>query len=291
MVLAWSLVLQLLQLHADAPHELWDYKNTSIWKSYFPLCDGPLQSPINIIPGSGKPRVEKLQVDWAPGIGNSEIEGINNGRTIKIFIRPENVSRPLMTLRSHSRPLFGVYHFAELDLHWGEGQGDEGSEHSFNGKFYDAEAQLVFYNAKYGTYNEAKKYPGGLAIVAVPLTGNNNPRGLPFFPLFSIDLILEDLAMPGATINLNADITPWKAMMKTALSKFYMYYGSMTKPPCNPVVLWIVSATEFEMEWEFLLQLYAEIFSNEALTDKMIRNKRPIQPSAGRQVTTYISGV
>ncbi|XP_037073252.1 carbonic anhydrase-like [Pollicipes pollicipes] len=161
------------------------------WKTYFPLCDGPLQSPIDVVPtpSSRGPETERVKVDFAPGLQNGEIKGMNTGRNIKLFFRPENLTAPLMQLSFPSKPTFGTYRFLEMVFHWGEGQGDHGSEHTIDGKFFDAEAQMVFASNKYDTYEEARKHPGGLVIVAVPLNGAwNLPATHPMFPTFEIDL-------------------------------------------------------------------------------------------------------
>ncbi|XP_037073256.1 carbonic anhydrase-like [Pollicipes pollicipes] len=287
-MLAWALVLQLLQLHADAPLELWNYDDPAAWKTHFPLCDGPLQSPIDLVPTpcSRSPQIERVKVDFAPGLKNGEIMGMNTGRNIKLFFRPENITAPLMQLTFPSKPKFGTYRFLEMVFHWGEELGDHGSEHTIDGKFFDAEVQMVFFSDRYGTYEEARKHPAGLTIVAVPLSADLD-RPVPHltFPIFQLDVILEDLAPVNSTILIEADLTPMMGMMQTALTRYYSYYGSLTAPPCNPVVLWLVSSTEMSLQLEFIVQLYAEIFQDDLLGRKLVMNRRSIQPSMRRVVT------
>ena len=69
-----------------------------------------------------------------------------------------------------------VYVLEQFHAHWG-GTSFVGSEHLVDGKSYAAELHMVFWNKTFGSFNEAMKQPGGLAVLAVFLeegeTGEN----------------------------------------------------------------------------------------------------------------------
>lgn len=289
MVMAWQTVMHLLTLANTPPVNMWNYENPRAWARLYPLCAGPLQSPINVVPPPGLPVTENMTVTFAPGMRAGEIRGVNTGRDIRLQFRPKNISAPLVTIGFARNPQFGEFRLHEVILHWAEGQNEHGSEHEINGRVFDAEAQMVFINSNYSTYEEAIKHPGGIAILAAMMNSNSNGNFKPPFPLFGLDKILEGLASIGSTIHLPTDLRPLQGFFSRALAKFYMYHGSLTQPPCNPVVLWMISATEFSMEWEFLHQLYAEIFQDRTHSIKIYDNRRPVQPAGSRKITTYIN--
>jgi len=53
-----------------------------------------------------------------------------------------------------------------MHAHWGSCAG-HGSEHTVNGKQYDAELHIVHFNTKYGTPENAADKPDGLAVLGI----------------------------------------------------------------------------------------------------------------------------
>jgi carbonic anhydrase len=64
-------------------------------------------------------------------------------------------------LSIHGGPLGNeTYYLHDFHIHWG-------SEHTLNGKVFDAELHLVHYNAKYGDLKTAIGMSDGLAVLGV----------------------------------------------------------------------------------------------------------------------------
>ena len=53
-----------------------------------------------------------------------------------------------------------------MHAHWGKKDGG-GSEHTIDGKQYDAELHIVHYNDKYGDPSQAVDKPDGLAVLGM----------------------------------------------------------------------------------------------------------------------------
>ena len=65
-------------------------------------------------------------------------------------------------------PLAYKYQFEQMFLHWGEGTGGGGSEHSVSQRSFPAELQLYGYNSQlYPNLTVAQEQPGGVVGVAV----------------------------------------------------------------------------------------------------------------------------
>ena len=59
------------------------------------------------------------------------------------------------------------FRLIQFHAHWGTTAGAKGSEHTVNGKLYDAELHLVHWNTKYGTFTKAVSEPDGLAVIGI----------------------------------------------------------------------------------------------------------------------------
>ena len=57
----------------------------------------------------------------------------------------------------------------QLHAHWGH-QSGHGSEHTINGKSYDAELHIVHYNTKYDNPGAALDQEDGLAVLGIFLS-------------------------------------------------------------------------------------------------------------------------
>ena len=63
-----------------------------------------------------------------------------------------------------------------MHAHWGDKPG-KGSEHTLDGKMFDAELHIVHYNAKYGDPSVAVDKPDGLAVLGMFIkTGKSHPE-------------------------------------------------------------------------------------------------------------------
>ena len=63
-----------------------------------------------------------------------------------------------------------------MHAHWGDKPG-RGSEHTLDGKMFDAELHIVHYNSKYGDPSVAVDKPDGLAVLGMFIkTGKPHPE-------------------------------------------------------------------------------------------------------------------
>ena len=283
----WWLLMIFLKYSSKAPSGSFDYGDPSKWSASFPMCGGPMQSPVELTHNRlAFSRTPKLR--FARGLKDGEIEVTNTGHEIKLKLMPKNRTEPLLQLISNTKPMSGVYTFAQMHFHWGSGGHHHGSEHCVSHKYTDAEAHFVFFNSRYGGFKEAVRHFDGLLVVGVMLRGSQQPGGLSF-PTLGLEQKLASIALPGKRLTLQTDLTDFKTLLQHAVGKFYSYHGSLTTPPCNPVVTWMVSAKPVGVSSTFLGRLRSEIFEDAAGARPLVNNCRPAQNHYGRVITRHIS--
>ena len=121
-----------------------------------------------------------------------------------------------------------------MHAHWGKKDGQGGSEHTIDGKQYDAELHIVHYNTKYGDPSQAVDKPDGLAVLGMFLKAGKAHEEL--------EKICRNLAaVPTKDKSMTKDedfIDPTKYL--PANKTFFTYPGSLTTPPLFESVTWIV---------------------------------------------------
>lgn len=286
-MLTWLFVLLYLKLADDSGPLEFDHENAAQWFLDYPLCGGPRQSPIDLT-------VDKLGVTVAPtvqfakGLDHCEVQALNTGKDIKILLRPQDSTESLIHISGSVPPFSGEWDFVDVHLHWGDGVIPHGSEHSIQGRFSDAEAHFVFYNQVYESVQEALRKPDGLLVVGILLRGTDQTRPV-MFPSLGLRNQLANIGKPGQAMKIEADLTPLVEVLQQAVSKFYNYAGSLTTPPCNPVVTWVVSTAEAGIDNAFLTELTSSLFKDAAMTKPLVRNFRPLQDRGGRAVKKVYS--
>lgn len=78
-----------------------------------------------------------------------------------------------------------------------------------------------------------------------------------------------------------------KEFIRTEVKKFFSYKGSLTTPPCNPVVQWIVSKDFMRisaLELEALRRL-------QAVNGPMTMNFRPLQSIGSRTININVKKI
>ncbi|KAF0312134.1 Carbonic anhydrase 2 [Amphibalanus amphitrite] len=287
LAMPWWLIMIFLKYTNKAPTGSFDYGDTDRWASSYPLCGGPMQSPVELTATRTTiSRTPKLR--FARGLKDGEVEVTNTGREIKLKLLPKNRTEPLLELVSYSSPMNGAYTFAQMHFHWGPGAQHHGSEHCVNDQYTDAEAHFVFFNSRYGGFKEAVRHFDGLLVIGVMLRGAQQPGGLAF-PTLGLENKLDTIDLPGNRLTMSADLTYFKTLLQHAVGNFYSYHGSLTTPPCNPVVTWMVAAKPVDVSSTFLERLRTEIFEDADGTRPLVNNCRPTQGRSGRTITKHIS--
>ena len=121
----------------------------------------------------------------------------------------------------------------QMHAHWGKKDGG-GSEHTIDGKQYDAELHIVHYNDKYGDPSQAVDKPDGLAVLGMFLKAGSSHGEL--------EKICKNLAsVPTKDKSVVKDedfLDPTKFLPGN--KTFFTYPGSLTTPPLFESVTWIV---------------------------------------------------
>lgn len=92
--------------------------------------------------------------------------------------------------------------------------------------------------------------------------------------------------LTGEVDKMNAEYTePDDFLPPTSrLNRFYRYFGSLTTPTCDEVVVWTVFADPIEVSNEQLAALRNAKYYAQDASGQMVNNYRPLQPLAGRRV-------
>ena len=287
MGLPWWLLLVYLRHSVKVGPRAFNYNETIHWKDHFPMCGGPMQSPVSLTANRlALSRTPTLK--FADGLEDGEVEAVNTGREIKMTLKPKNRKLPLLHLISYSKPTLGIYTFAQMHFHWGATTGERGSEHALGEKYTDAEAHFVFFNTRYGSFKDAVRHFDGLLVLGIMLEGSNNTNQF-FYPTLGIEKVMNFISKPGGKMREKLDLSPLQDLLKRAVRRFYSYHGSLTTPPCNPVVSWMVSANPVAISQEFLSGLRNQVFEDDIGSQLLVNNRRPVQPTHGRIITQHIS--
>ncbi|XP_040185299.1 carbonic anhydrase 7 [Rana temporaria] len=257
-------------------HHCWGYgeeDGPSEWHRYFPIAQGNRQSPINIVANQAvfNPSLKPLVVSYDQ---STSISLSNNGHSVMVEF-DDNDDKTVLS----GGPLNDSYRLKQFHFHWGT-QRHEGSEHTVDGKSYPCELHLVHWNAKsYPTFADAAGAPDGLVVIGVFLEiGEEHP---------SLNRLTDALYMvrfKGTKAQFD-NFNP-KCLLPQSLD-YWNYPGSLTTPPLNETVNWIVlketiSVSEKQME-RFRKTL---LFNAEEEQERihMVNNYRPPQPLNGRKV-------
>ena len=129
-----------------------------------------------------------------------------------------------------------------MHAHWGDKAG-RGSEHTLDGKEFDAELHIVHWNEKYGDPSVAVDKPDGLAVLGMFLkTGTAHPE------MEKICSKLGEILTKDKKVEMAETLDPTNFL--PANKTFYTYPGSLTTPPLFEV--------GFQMIW-FLLEHHTRI--------------------------------
>ncbi|XP_048735882.2 carbonic anhydrase 13-like [Ostrea edulis] len=196
------------------------------WRQHFPHGEGHQQSPINIVTdkvhydASLASNPLKFKYDVCQG---AVVE--NTGRSLKINIHQKS--------ELTGGPLQDTFHLAQFHLHWGSSN-DQGSEHTIDGRLYAAEWHFVHWNLKYENFLEAAYHPDGLSVVTYMV--NVGAEHQEFKKLTDV---CTELVEAYTSVPLTQPFDSMK-MLKSDVSQYWTYQGSLTTPPLLESVTWII---------------------------------------------------
>ncbi|XP_013914188.1 PREDICTED: carbonic anhydrase 12 [Thamnophis sirtalis] len=276
-----ALLALLLHVHLCRPAPVngskWSYigpDGEKVWPKKYPFCGGVFQSPIDF-------HNDILHYDSA--LLPVELEGYNVSSEVK-FLLTNNGHSVKMNLSSamRIRNFSFQYSAAQLHLHWGNRNKQEGSEHTISGRHFAAELHIVHYNSEqYVDLKSAVDKPNGLAVLAILMEeGDFNPSFEKIFSHFQhVKYKGQEAIVPGFNVR---DLLPER------LDDYYRYEGSLTTPPCYPSVLWTVFRKPVEVSVGQLLALETTLYCTESDDPsplKMVDNFRRVQEFDERMVS------
>ena len=246
-------------------HSHWNYSDQDGWKHVEgSQSDGKRQSPIAIYDAqavkSPAPALIPLKFEHWGTLSSGHAK--NNGHSINFKLITQDAK-----FINHK----GTYVLHQFHLHWGQQTG-EGSEHTLNGKQYEAEIHFV--HLKEGADPKAP-------------TGDS-------FAVLGV-LCQVDLAEPTGTWKQLTFPTQYEAetplsnvnyedLLPKDTGSYYHYEGSLTTPPCSEVVQWFVLKNPVKIPTA-VLQKFRQIQDPEG--HQLVKNFRSVQPLQDRKVHIF----
>ncbi|XP_063266957.1 carbonic anhydrase 7 isoform X2 [Prinia subflava] len=238
------------------------------------------------------PRLAEIEEEWPFGLNFSSIMLAIDGPWTLLSInktvfgwmhfgsKPKTLWPILGTLGPRAisgGPFQNPFRLKQFHFHWGTTH-SQGSEHTIDGKPFPCELHLVHWNArKYATFGEAAAAPDGLAVVGVFLEIGKEHA--------SMNRLTDALYMvkfKGTKAQFRG-FNP-KCLLPLSLD-YWTYLGSLTTPPLNESVTWIVLKEPIRISVKQLEKFHMLLFTGEEdQRIQMANNFRPPQPLKGRIV-------
>jgi len=260
----------------------WGYKTEdgpSTWGKLYKQAEGKHQSPIDIDTNNtvydpelvNKPLRFSYSKDCFTVLKNS-------GHSFTVS------GSDSATSNVNGGPVNNNHNFLQFHMHWGANP-TVGSEHTLNGQSFAAELHFVNWNSE--KYKEPGQAVGstthdGLIVLGVFVkVGNYNPE---------FDKIVNSLnrvALNGQSVQLQDPIN-YNNLFPADVSSYYTYDGSLTTPPCNECVKWVVFKDPIEissLQLNAFHNLYLSSNENECSDDhRQLANFRPVCELNDRKV-------
>ncbi|XP_044130601.1 carbonic anhydrase 1-like [Bufo gargarizans] len=256
---------------ATLPH-----KGPDHWHKVYPIAQGNFQSPIDIRSKEAKfdASLKSLSINYSP----SSIKSIINiGHSFHVISED---TADISVVKGG--PLSASYRLINFHFHWGP-TNDLGSEHTVDGKAYSAELHLVHWNAeKYPSFAEASKNLDGCAVLTVFLQVGGAHSGLQKV----VDALSQIKAKGKQAAFANFDPS---TLLPTS-KDYWSYLGSLTHPPLNECVTWIIFKEPISISPDQLNQFRGLLSSADGEKESpILDNHRPPQPLKGREVRASFS--
>ena len=279
------MLLLYLRNAAKVPPNAYNYTSPESWPNTFPMCGGPMQSPIALTPTRLK-FVKAPALQFADNLENGMIEAENTGREIKLKLLPPNTEEPLLNFFSFNGETLGIYEFAQMHFHWGDVRLNHGSEHASGENFTDAEAHFVFYNSPLRQlrrgcpplrrsacdWRAAQRHGRRQLRGPVPHAGNRKAD--------------ESRLQPGEEAACTCRLAAVPERAEACGEDVHELPRQPDHAACNPVVSWMVAAKPMLVSEKFLETLQTSVYEDDDGTDLLVNNCRPLQPEAQKSCHT-----
>ncbi|KAM9228258.1 carbonic anhydrase 7 [Leptosomus discolor] len=255
-------------------HRSWGYgqdDGPSEWHKFYPIAQGNRQSPIDIVSARAvyDPNLKPLIISYE---SCTSLNISNNGHSVMVEFEDTDDKTAIS-----GGPFENPFRLKQFHFHWGT-KHSQGSEHTIDGKPFPCELHLVHWNArKYATFGEAAAAPDGLAVVGVFLE-----IGKEHANMNRLTDALYMVKFKGTKAQFRS-FNP-KCLLPLSLD-YWTYLGSLTTPPLNESVTWIVLKEPIRISEKQLEKFRMLLFtSEEDQRIQMVNNFRPPQPLKGRVV-------
>ncbi len=253
---------------ASVPYPAWTYAQTDEeWAALrasdgsrpFAACSGPRQSPVDLVNVVSDATLRPLAPAWAP-FRSFAVRHL--GSTIEVD--PTASTAPTFTDPNTGR----TYHLLQFHFH-------SPSEHAWSGGYRDLEAHLVHQSTD-----------GSLLVIAVSFVASAYSTNA-FLNQFWKNIV--GLAKGGRVLRqvpLNfTDALPVNPTYTT-------YPGSLTTPPCSPIVTWYVMDEAITLSSDQLAAFRQTVGFTDSDPAAFLANgnSRRLQRVAGRSLRRYVEG-
>ncbi|KAM9837713.1 carbonic anhydrase 4-like [Aulostomus maculatus] len=254
----------------------------SKWPEIAPLyCNGTRQSPINIVSSAAEPNSNLTAFSFQKYNDNSTLTKITNtGKTVKVLLASG--------VKVSGGDLSETYDSIQFHLHWGNGTSNPGSEHTVNGKRYPMELHIVNMKESYnGNVTKAFEDSEGLAALGFlieEMDGDETGQPESWKELTSY---LANIKEAGNMADMNSQISLDDLLAGVDRTKYYRYYGSLTTPTCNEVVVWTVFKDKVKVSRDLIDHFSTMLLVGDSSSALMVDVYRNIQKA--QSVTTQAS--
>ncbi|XP_055586533.1 carbonic anhydrase 2-like [Uranotaenia lowii] len=239
-------------------------------------CNGRRQSPIRLDTRSSYPLTETRPLTLEGYAEDpTQVAVTNDGKTATYGFQYAN-GRPIV---ARGGPLQGNFSFASLHFHWGS-RSSRGAEHVVDNRTYAMEMHLVFFNQRYGTFENAQNRTNGLAVLGIFFVSDSgsNPDYRWIDALSQVQNAPSTYTLPDPTaFNI-------KGLIGSRRRPYFSYQGSLTTPPCYQTVTWMVQRKPLPITEN---QLNAFRSLKQKNGEPLVDNYRKPQPLNGRRVSLY----
>lgn len=212
-----AIVVVILKLTSISSTSAWSYEEQDEWPGT--CLTGTIQSPIALfesdsVQNNDIPVFVLKNVDY---FGEVEVE--NSGHTVNVkLIVEEEEDKPKLS----GAGLSGNFTLSNIHFHWP-------SEHTINGKYYDLEAHLVFYNEEYESLEDALPYQNAVTVIGILFQETDSENVTSHDNFEVIDQAVERVyRKAGSTVTASGAITI-SDFFPTNIETYFQYTGSDRK--------------------------------------------------------------
>ncbi|XP_038070181.1 carbonic anhydrase 1-like [Patiria miniata] len=259
---------------------LWAYsgeRGPAHWCEKFPDANGNRQSPVNIVTKNALVDASQgpLTIDYSSARCT---EIVNNGHAFQVNAQSSDTNLS-------GGPLLHNYRLAQFHCHWGSKDG-QGSEHTIDGKHYDAELHMVHWNTDlFQTTGDALSHDKGLAVLtAFVKIGKENSGWTKLVALLNKVKCKDDKCC------IEDGFDP-SMLLPENKKDYWTYEGSLTTPPCYESVRFIIYREPVEISAQQIKSLrdllsYKQSGQPESgHPEHLSDNYRPTMPLNSRVIT------